>query len=100
MSCSEPSIVPWKILKSSVNSCISLPDDDIGKAMKLFANASFGEDKIVAGENSVPGVISLIASCNDQDVKIKLSLDSSSNVLLIGCEGDTDQEIYKKLLKE
>ena len=100
MSCSEPSIVPWKILKSSVNSCISLPDDDIGKAMKLFANASFGEDKIVAGENSVPGVISLIASCNDQDVKIKLSLDSSSNVLLIGCEGDTDQEIYQKLLKE
>ena len=68
--------------------------------MKLFANKSFGEDKIVAGENSVPGVISLIASCNDQDVKIKLSLDSSSNVLLIGCEGDTDQEIYKKLLKE
>ena len=100
MSCSEPSLVPWKILKSSVNSCISLPDDDIGKAMKLFANASFGEDKIVAGENSVPGVISLIASCNDQDVKIKLSLDSSSNVLLIGCEGDTDQEIYQKLLKE
>ena len=100
MSCSEPSLVPWKILKSSVNSCISLPDDDIGKAMKLFANKSFGEDKIVAGENSVPGVISLIASCNDQDVKNKLGLDSASNVLLIGCEGDTDQEIYQKLLKE
>ena len=100
MSCGEPSLVPWKILKKSVNNCISLPDDDIGKAMKLFANASFGEDKIVAGENSVPGVISLIASCNDQDVKIKLSLDSSYNVLLIGCEGDTDQEIYQKLLKE
>ncbi len=100
MSCSEPSLVPWKILKSSVNSCISLPDDDIGKAMKLFANKSFGEDKIIAGENSVPGVISLIASCNDQDVKNKLGLDSASNVLLIGCEGDTDQEIYQKLLKE
>ena len=68
--------------------------------MKLLGNASFSENKIVAGENSVPGVISLIASCNDQDVKIKLSLDSSSNVLLIGCEGDTDQEIYQKLLKE
>ena len=34
------------------------------------------------------------------DVKNQLNLDSKSNVLLIGCEGDTDQEMYKKLLKE
>ena len=100
MSCGEPSLVPWKILKKSVNNCISLPDDDIGKAMKLFANASFGDDKIIAGENSAPGVISLIASCNDENIKNKLALNSNSNILLIGCEGDTDQEIYQKLIKE
>ena len=100
MSCGEPSLVPWKILKKSVNNCISIPDDDIGKAMKLFANASFGDDKIVAGENSVPGVISLIASCNDQNIRNKLDLNIKSNVLLIGCEGDTDQEMYQKLVKE
>ena len=100
MSCGEPSLVPWEIIKKSVNNCISLPDDDIGKAMKLFANASFGDDKIIAGENSAPGVISLIASCNDENIKNKINLNSSSNVLLIGCEGDTDQEIYQKLLKE
>ena len=100
MSCGEPSLVPWKILKKSVNNCISLPDDDIGKAMKLFANASFSNDKIVAGENSVPGVISLIASCNDQNIRNKIDLNIKSNVLLIGCEGDTDQEMYQKLVKE
>ena len=100
MSCGEPSLVPWKILKKSVNNCISLPDDDVGKAMKLFANASFGDDKIIAGENSAPGVISLIASCNDENIKNKLALNSNSNILLIGCEGDTDQEMYQKLIKE
>ena len=100
MSCGEPSLVPWKILKKSVNNCISLPDDDIGRAMKLFANASFGQDKIIAGENSAPGVISLIASCNDEKVKNKINLDHNSNVLLIGCEGDTDQEMYQKFLKD
>ena len=100
MSCGEPSPVPWEILKKSVNNCISLPDDDIGKAMNLFANASFGDDKIIAGENSAPGVISLIASCNNENIKNKINLNSSSNVLLIGCEGDTDQEMYQKLLKE
>ena len=100
MSCGEPSLVPWKILKNSVNNCISLPDDDIGKAMKLLASASFGKDKIIAGENSAPGVISLIASCNDEKIKNKINLDNNSNVLLIGCEGDTDQEMYQKLLKD
>ena len=100
MSCGEPSLVPWKILKKSVNNCISLPDDDIGKAMKMLANAGFGDDKIIAGENSAPGVISLIASCNDDEVKNKMKLDSNSNVLLIGCEGDTDQEMYQKLIKK
>ena len=100
MSCREPSLVPWEILKKSINNCISLPDDDIGKAMKLFANASFGEDKIIAGENSAPGVISLIAICNDENIKKKINLNTNSNVLLIGCEGDTDQEMYQKLLKE
>ena len=79
MSCGEPSLVPWKILKKSVNNCISLPDHDIGKAMKLFANASFGDDKIIAGENSAPGVISLIASSNDENIKNKLNLNSNSN---------------------
>ena len=100
MSCGEPSLVPWQILKKSVNNCISLPDDDIGKTMKLCASASFGDDNIIAGENSAPGIISLIASCNDENIKNKLSLNSNSNILLIGCEGDTDQEMYKKLLKE
>ena len=100
MSCGEPSLVPWKILKKSVNNCISLPDDDIGKAMKLFANASFGNDKIIAGENAAPGVISLLACCNDENIKNSINLDSNSNVLLIGCEGDTDQEMYQKLLKD
>jgi len=100
MSCGEPSIVPWEILKKSVNNCISLPDDNIGRAMKLLANASFADDNIIAGENSAPGVISLIACCNDEKIKNKINLNSSSNVLLIGCEGDTDQEMYQKLLKE
>ena len=100
MSCGEPSLVPWQILKKSLNHCISLPDDDIGRAMKLFASASFGDEKIIAGENSAPGVISLIASYNDEQIKKKLDFNSSSNVLLIGCEGDTDQDMYQKLLKE
>ena len=100
MSCGEPSLVPWEILKNSVDNCISLPDDNIGRAMKLFANASFSNDKIVAGENSAPGAISLITCCNDEIIKKKINLSEISNVLLIGCEGDTDHDMYQKLIKD
>ena len=100
MSCGEVSLVPWEILKNSVKHCISLPDDDIAKTMKLLGNSTFSDQSIIAGENSVPGVISLIASCEDENIKQKLELDQSSNVLVIGCEGDTDQEMYQKLINQ
>ena len=100
MSCGEVSLVPWEILKNSVKHCISLPDDDIAKTMRLLGNSSFSDEKIIAGENSAPGVISLISSCEDQNIKEKLKLNNNSNVLLIGCEGDTDKEMYQKLIKQ
>ena len=100
MSCGEVSLVPWEILKNSVKFCISLPDDDIAKTMKLLGNSSFSKEKIIAGENSVPGVICLITSCVDDNVKEKLKLNSKSNILVIGCEGDTDEEMYQKLISQ
>tara|TARA_B100000427_G_scaffold35185_1_gene25551 strand:+ start:433 stop:1560 length:1128 start_codon:yes stop_codon:yes gene_type:complete len=100
MSCGEVSLVPWEILKNSVKYCISLPDDDIAKTMKLLGNASFSNEKIIAGENSAPGVISLITICEDEKIKENLKLNKDSNILLIGCEGDTDQAMYQKLINQ
>ena len=100
MSCGEVSLVPWEILKNSVKHCISLPDDDIAKTMRLLGNSTFSEHQIIAGENSAPGVIGLIASYEDQIIKKKLKLDENSNVLVIGCEGDTDKEMYQKLINQ
>ena len=68
--------------------------------MKLLGNGSFSNEKIIAGENSAPGVISLITSCENDEIKKKLGLNEDSNVILIGCEGDTDQEMYQKLINQ
>ena len=100
MSCGEVSLVPWEILKNSVKHCISLPDDDTAKTMRFLGNSTFSEEKIIAGENSAPGVISLIASCEDEKIKEKIGLNTDSNVMLIGCEGDTDQAMYQKLINQ
>ena len=100
MSCGEVSLVPWEILKNSVKYCISLPDSDIAKTMKFLGNSTFSEEQIIAGENSAPGVISLIVSCVNSKIKEKLKLSSRSNILIIGCEGDTDKEMYQKLINQ
>ena len=98
MSCGEVSLVPWEILKNSVHFCVTVPDDYISKTVKYLANKDFSEEKIIGGECSTPGIASLIGLSNDHETRKKISLNENSNVLLFGCEGDADEELYQKLL--
>ena len=98
MSCDEVSLVPWEILKNSVSYCITVSDDYISKTIKFLANCKFSDEKIVGGECSTPGIISLTGLCNDSKIKNEINLNENSNVLLFGCEGDADEELYQKLL--
>ena len=98
MSCGEVSLVPWKILKNSVHFCVTVPDDYISKTVKYLANKEFSEEKIIGGECSTPGIASLNGLSNDHETRKKISLNENSNVLLFGCEGDADEELYQKLL--
>ena len=98
MSCGEVSLVPWQILKKSVNYCVTVSDDYISKTIKYLANCELSYEKIIGGECSTPGIISLIGLCNDAKIRKKINLNEDSNVLLFGCEGDADEELYQKLL--
>ena len=98
MSCGEVSLVPWQILKKSVNYCVTVSDYYISKTIKYLANCELSYEKIIGGECSTPGIISLIGLCNDAKIRKKINLNENSNVLLFGCEGDTDEELYQKLL--
>ena len=98
MSCGEVSLVPWQIIKNSVNNCLSLSDDNIATTVSMLAKGEFSNDKIIGGECSAPGIMSLIMSCNNKKIKQSLDLNEKSNVLLIGCEGDTDTTLYKRMI--
>ena len=98
MSCGEVSLVPWQILKKSVNYCVAVSDDYISKTIKYLANCELSNEKIIGGECSTTGIISLIGLCNDAKIRKKVNLNEDSNVLLFGCEGDADEELYQKLL--
>ena len=98
MSCDEVSLVPWEILKNSVDYCVTVSDDYIPKTVKSLANSKFSDEKIVGGECSTPGIVSLVGLCNDIEIRKKINLNENSNVLIFGCEGDADEELYQKLL--
>ena len=100
MSCGEVSLVPWEILKNSIHFCVTISDDYIAKTVKKLANKDFSDEKIVGGECSTPGITSLVGLSNDREIKKKINLNENSNVLLFGCEGDADEELYQKLLSE
>ena len=98
MSCGEVSLIPWEILKNSVDYCVTVSDKYISKTIKFLANGQFADEKLIGGECSTPGIISLIGLTNDNAIKNKINLEENSNILLFGCEGDADEELYQKLL--
>ena len=100
MSCGEVSLVPWEILKNSVHFCVTVSDDYISKTVKYLANKEFSNEKIIGGECSTPGIVSLAGLNNDDETRKKINLNENSNVLIFGCEGDADEELYQKLLTE
>ena len=100
MSCGEVSLVPWQILKNSVNNCISVSDKFVSQTVAMLADKLLSNVSIVGGECSTPGITSLISCCNNEEAKSALEINENSNILLIGCEGSADIDLYKKLLSE
>ena len=99
MSCNEMSHLPWKILKNSINYCVTIKDTKVPDAIALLERKKLSKVRIIGGECSAPGIISLISICNDKRLKNNLNIDKDSNILLIGCEGNADTHLYNKLLK-
>ena len=100
MSCGEVSLVPWQILKNSVNNCVSVSDKFVSQTVAMLADKVLSDISIEGGECSTPGITSLISCCNNEETKSALEINENSNILLIGCEGSADIELYQKLLSE
>ena len=100
MSCGEVSLVPWQILKNSVNNCVSVSDKFVSQTVAMLADKVLSDISIEGGECSTPGITSLISCCNNEKTKSILGINKNSNILLIGCEGSADIDLYQKLLSE
>jgi diaminopropionate ammonia-lyase len=54
----------------------------------------------VAGESAVAGLAALVLTMGDQAAREALGLAPQARVLVFGTEGDTDPELYRKLVGE
>ena len=100
MSCESVSTIAWEILKNSCNYCLTVSDEFIAPMIAMLHRKKISSEKIISGECGVPGVISLEGILSNEKLNHQLNLNSNSNVLLIGCEGLTDEVNYEKLLNK
>ena len=100
MSCGDVSTVAWEIIKESSNFSLTITDDEISMVVAMLAKAKLSNEKIIAGECAVPGIIALIGLFKNKEYLDKLDLNQNSKILLFGCEGLTDATMYKKLLSD
>ena len=99
LSCGEPSGLAWDILAEEASDFLTIPDSIVAPTVRLLANADFGDPVIEAGESAVAGLAALIAARMNPELSVRLGLDHSSQVLLIGSEGVTDPEIFEAIMK-
>lgn len=97
MACGEPSVIAWPIVQGGASAFMAIPDEAAMSAMRLLASGAAGAT-IVGGESGVAGLAGLIVAASQPDWRQKLGLDDASRVVLFGSEGDTDPDLYARIV--
>lgn len=100
LSCGEPSLIAWPLLAAGTHYFMRLSDDAALASMRRLAAGEHGDTPVVGGESGVAGLAGLLAVCNDGETARRLRLDERARVLVFGTEGDTDAELYTRIVGE
>jgi len=98
LACGEVSLAAWDILERGAAAFMIVPDEAAIEAMRVVASGMDGDPRIVGGESGVGGLAGLLAASVNAQAVADLGLVRESRVLVIGSEGDTDAELYEKLV--
>lgn len=99
LSCGEVSELAWQVMSLCTDDVVTLSDSNVAAAMKLFADGEMSGAAIEAGECAVPGVLALMAISQQPALRQSFGLEASSEILVIGCEGATDEQVYRALIE-
>jgi len=101
LACGEPGMLAWKILHSCADVFVTCSDSVAIKGMRILANPLAGDDKVVSGESGAvtTGLLGcLVGDARYREIAEALKITQESKVLLISTEGDTDPDMYQKIV--
>lgn len=98
LACGEVSVLAWEVLDEGVSDFLSIPDALAEICMRLLADGVGGDAPFVAGESAVAGMAGLLLAQERPELAAALELGPQSRVLLIGSEGDTDPDMYARIV--
>jgi diaminopropionate ammonia-lyase len=101
LSCGEPNPIAWDILRCCTDLFISASDWMAARGMRILGNPLEDDARVISGESGAitAGVLSVITTVDKyKDIKELLKIDGKSKVLLFSTEGDTDSEIYRRIV--
>jgi len=103
LACGDPSPIAWGILDRCADFFLSCPDFVAAKGMRVYGVPLADDLFIVSGESGAVtlGALMFIAEhAGLSGLRKKMKLDSSSQVLLINTEGNTDPEHFRRVVWE
>ena len=98
LAAAEVSPVAWTILARGLDDTLAIPDEAAVETMRLLADGVDGDPPLVSGESGCAATAGLIAAAHDEAVRAALGLGEASRVVVIGSEGDTDAETYRRVV--
>lgn len=101
LACGEPNPVAWEILKYCTDVFVSAPDWMTARGMRVLGNPLKGDQRIISGESGAitAGLLSVVTIYEQyKELKSALKLDENSKVLLFSTEGNTDTEVYRRIV--
>lgn len=98
LACGEVSRLAWEILSDGADAFVTMTDEAAFWAMRQLADGLGGAPPIVAGESAVAGLAAALATAQHPSMRSLLGLGRDSIVLVIGTEGATDPELYRKIV--
>ena len=101
LACGEPSPLAWDILKTYAQVSVSCEEEIAANGMRVLGNPIGKDPRIIAGESGAAPAgcfYTIMTNSLYQDLKETIQLNTTSRVLLINTEGDTDSDNYRAIV--
>ena len=103
LACGDPNPLAWDILRNSTDYFIQCPDFVAAKGMRVYGMPLQGDPFIVSGESGAVTLGTLMFVMQwpgAAELREKLQLGPSSQILLINSEGNTDPDHFRNVVWE